>query len=139
MRSRYRRRPGFVGATCLRHPGRSARWRNRPPGWRGESHRHSMAARGIFSTPKTVQARHSRYEGAYHNEAHSMGRRLKRAGVTDREELEWEVGPAIREMAGYEDRNYTGRFGHLPRGSDTIFIKQKEQDLWNEFWSGYNA
>ena len=58
--------------------------------------------------------------------------------MMDREELEWEAGPAIREMAGYEDRNYTGRFGHLPRGSDTIFIKQKEQDLWNEFWKGYN-
>jgi len=67
-----------------------------------------------------------------------MGKRLKRAGITDEEDLIWEAGPAIREMAGYKDPNYAGRFGSLPKGPEAQFIKQKEQELWSEFWIGYN-
>lgn len=138
MRPRYRRRPGSPGRKCLRHPNRPARWRNRPPGWRGESHRHSMAARGIFSSPRTIYGKHTEYSGLYSREARNMGKRLKRAGIADREELVWEAGPVIREMAGYKDPSYTGRFGSLPKGSEASFVKQKEQDLWDDFWVGYN-
>ena len=107
-------------------------------GWHGESERHSLAARGILSTPRTIHGKHMKYGSLYSKEARNMGRRLKRAGIIDEEELIWEAGPSIREMSGYVDSNYTGRFGFLPKGSDKQFIKQKEQELWDEFWSGYD-
>ena len=107
-------------------------------GWYGESERHSLAARGIFLSPRTIYGKHAEYSGLYSREARTMGKRLKRAGITDREELVWEAGPVIREMAGYEDKNYTGRFGYLPKGHEASFVKEKEQDLWDDFWSGYN-
>lgn len=107
-------------------------------GWHGESERHSLAARGILSSPKTIHEKHTKYGGLYSREARNMGRRLKQAGITDDEELIWEAGPPIREMSGYKDPNYTGRFGSIPKGSDRQFIKEKEQELWDEFWNGYN-
>lgn len=107
-------------------------------GWHGESGRHALAARGIFSTPETIHSKHVRYGSLYSREARTMGRRLKRAGITDEEEVIWEAGPPIREMSGYKDSNYTGRFSFIPKGSDKQFIKQKEQELWDDFWAGYN-
>jgi len=107
-------------------------------GWHGESERHSLAARGILSSPRTIHGKHTKYGGLYSREARNMGRRLKRAGITDEEELIWEAGPPIREMSGYKDPNYTGRFGSLPKGPEMSFIKEKEQELWDEFWNGYN-
>ena len=107
-------------------------------GWHGESQRHALAARGIFSSPRTIHGKHTEYGSIYRREANVMGKRLRRAGITDEEELVWEAGPVIREMAGYNDKNYTGRFGSLPKGSEAQFVKQKEQELWDEFWRGYN-
>ena len=107
-------------------------------GWHGESERHSLAARGIFSTTKTIHEKHTKYGDLYSKEARNTGRRLKRAGITDEEELIWEAGPAIREMSGYKDSDYTGRFNFLPKGSDKQLVKEKEQELWDDFWAGYN-
>ncbi len=107
-------------------------------GWHGEPERHSLAARGIFTSPKTIYGKHTEYGSLYRREARNMGKRLKRVGITDEEELIWEAGPSIREMAGYKDPNYTGRFGSLPKGSDKQLVKEKEQELWDDFWGGYN-
>ena len=107
-------------------------------GWYGEPERHSLAARGIFTSPGTIYGKHIEYGGIYRREARTMGKRIRRAGITDEEEIIWEAGPVIREMAGYNDPNYTGRFGYLPKGSEASFVKQKEQELWDEFWSGYD-
>lgn len=107
-------------------------------GWHGEPDRHALAARGILTSPKTIYGKHTEYGSLYSREARNMGKRLKRVGIIDEEELIWKAGPSIREMAGYKDPNYTGRFGHLPKGSEASFVKQKEQDLWDNFWGGYN-
>lgn len=134
-RPRYRRRPGPPGGTCLRHPGRPAR---KPPGWRDESYRHSLAAHGVLSVP-WMQEHLERYHGLHIDQAYREGSRFAQGGITDREEIEWEAGPMIREMAGYEDRHGQGTYWKIPRGIDKSVIEQREAEFWGEFWRGYDA